>query len=247
MSSDPVDLSQARFSPLYRQIKALLLGSLERGEWRPGEAIPSELDLAGRFKVSLGTVRKAIEELSAENLLIRRQGKGTFVATHSTPQARFRFLRLRPLVDGQLYPETRLIDCRRLRATAEVARLLELKPGDGVIVLRRVLTFGGLPTVFEEISLPATIFKGLSVGKVSEFHGSLYNLFETEFGTTMIRADERISAVAGDEATAEWLSVPPGSPLLCVERVTYTYGDRPVEVRHGLYRTDRHFYANSLA
>jgi GntR family transcriptional regulator len=63
----------------------------------------------------------------------------------------------------------------------------------------------------------------------------------------MIRADERISAIAGDEAAAEWLSVPAGAPLLCVERVTYTYGDRPVEVRHGLYRTDRHFYANSLA
>ena len=72
----------ATFSPLYQQIKALILGSLQAGEWKPGEAIPSENDLAARFKVSQGTVRKAIDELASENLLVRRQGKGTFVATH---------------------------------------------------------------------------------------------------------------------------------------------------------------------
>jgi len=69
------------FSPLYQQIKALILQSLQQGEWKPGEAIPSEMDLAARFRVSQGTVRKAIDELAAENLVVRRQGKGTFVAT----------------------------------------------------------------------------------------------------------------------------------------------------------------------
>jgi GntR family transcriptional regulator len=69
------------FSPLYQQIKGLIVRSLQGGEWRPGEAIPSEIELAARYKVSQGTVRKAIDELSAENLLVRRQGKGTFVDT----------------------------------------------------------------------------------------------------------------------------------------------------------------------
>ena len=84
----------AAFSPLYRQIKGLILQGLDRGEWKPGESIPSEMDLAARFQVSQGTVRKAIDELAAEHLLIRRQGKGTFVATHHEARVRYRFLRL---------------------------------------------------------------------------------------------------------------------------------------------------------
>src|SRR3569832_453245 len=84
------------FSPLYQQIKGLILQSLQSGEWKPGEAIPSEMDLAARYRVSQGTVRKAIDELAAENLVVRRQGKGTFVATHAEHHVQYRFLRLTP-------------------------------------------------------------------------------------------------------------------------------------------------------
>src|SRR4051812_33163655 len=87
---------QPSFSPLYQQIKALLLQSLEAAEWKPGEAIPSEMDLAARFRVSQGTVRKAIDELASENLLVRRQGKGTFVSTHAEQHVQYRFLKLVP-------------------------------------------------------------------------------------------------------------------------------------------------------
>src|SRR5574339_1001217 len=96
VSSPARDDAGPAFSPLYRQIKALLTGSLQAGEWKPGEAIPSEMELAARFRVSQGTVRKAIDELAAENLVVRRQGKGTFVATHAEQQVRYRFLRLVP-------------------------------------------------------------------------------------------------------------------------------------------------------
>src|SRR5512132_1469077 len=84
------------FSPLYQQIKGLILQSLQAGEWKPGEAIPSEMELAARFRVSQGTVRKAIDELAAENLVVRRQGKGTFVSTHAEQHVRYRFLKLVP-------------------------------------------------------------------------------------------------------------------------------------------------------
>jgi GntR family transcriptional regulator len=236
------------FSPLYQQIKTLLVQGLESGEWKPGEAIPSELELAARFGVSQGTVRKAIDELAAENLLVRRQGKGTYVATHAEPRTLFRFLRLKPdSGTAEAYPESRLIECRRARAGAEVARLLDLKPGDGIMLIRRVLVFAGEPTVLDEISLPATIFKGLSAAKFNEYRGSMYNLFETEFGTRMIRADERLRAVAADANASEVLGVAEGAPLLCVDRVSFTYGDRPVEFRRGLYRTETHYYQNELA
>ena len=96
----PMAHESPTFSPLYRQIRSLITQGLETGEWRPGEAIPSETELAQRFNVSQGTVRKAIDEMAAENLLIRKQGKGTYVPSHSDPRAFFRFLRLVPLGGG---------------------------------------------------------------------------------------------------------------------------------------------------
>ena len=220
--------------------------SLESGEWRPGEAIPSEIELAARYKVSQGTVRKAIDELAADNYLMRRQGKGTFVATHDEARAQFRFLRLTPDQGPQEYAESRLLDCKRARASAEIAQLLELRAGDGLTVLRRVLNFAGEPTVFEQIYLPGTLFKNLTAEIFNEYKGSMYKLFETEFGTRMMHAAEKIRAVAADAASAELLGVAAGTPLLCVERVAYTYGDRPVEFRRGFYRTDKHYYRNEL-
>src|SRR5690606_21176071 len=68
--------------PLYKGVKLLITQGRMAGEWRPGQAIPSESRLAGRFGVSLGTVRKAIDELVAEKILVRHQGRGTFVAAH---------------------------------------------------------------------------------------------------------------------------------------------------------------------
>jgi GntR family transcriptional regulator len=235
------------FSPLYQQIKALITQSLQSGEWKPGELIPSEVELAGRFKVSQGTVRKAIDELAAENLVVRRQGKGTFVATHHEARAQFRFLRLMPDVGEPHYAESRFLEVKRLRAPAEVARQLDMKSGDSVIFIKRVQSFDGAPTILEELWLPGAIFKGLTAERLSEYKGPMYGLFESEFGTRMIHASERLRAVAAGEVEAEVLAVPSGTPLLSVERVSYTYGNKPVEVRRGLYLTARHHYQNELS
>jgi GntR family transcriptional regulator len=239
------------FSPLYQQIKVLILRDLQAGLWRPGEAIPSEGELAGRFKVSQGTVRKAIDELATENLLVRRQGKGTFVATHAEQTTQFRFLRLQP---DEAAPEgtaramhRRFIDCRRLRAPAEVARALRLRSGDAAIQIKRVLSLRDAPVVFDEIWLPAPLFKGLTAERLSGYRGPMYGLFESEFGVRMIRAEEKIRAVSADPGTAELLAVPVGAPLLSVERLSLTYGDQPVELRRGLYNTTEHHYRNDLS
>jgi len=239
--------SSPTFSPLYQQIKALITQSLQSGEWKPGELIPSEVELANRFKVSQGTVRKAIDELAAENLVVRRQGKGTFVATHHEARAQYRFLRLMPDTGEPHYPDNKILEVKRLRAPAEVARLLDIKSGDSVIFIKRVQSFDGAPTIIEELWLPGVIFKGLTVERLVEYKGPMYGLFETEFGTRMIRAAEKIRAVSADEGTAEILKVEQNTPLLSVERVSYTYGDKPVEVRRGLYLTDRHHYQNDLS
>jgi GntR family transcriptional regulator len=235
------------FSPLYQQIKAFITQGLESGEWKPGELIPSEVELAGRYKVSQGTVRKAIDELAAENLLVRRQGKGTFVATHNEDRVQFRFLRLLPDDGGSLGHDSRLVECRRLRAPAEIARQLELKPADPAVLIRRVIEFEKTPIVLDEIWLPGAMFKGLTLERLAGYVGPLYAMFETEFGTRMIRASEKIRAVAADPQVAELLQVERGFPLLSVDRVSYTYGDRPVEVRRGWYVTTHYFYQNDLS
>ncbi|UQV47582.1 GntR family transcriptional regulator [Janthinobacterium lividum] len=235
------------FSPLYQQIKALITQSLQSGEWKPGELIPSEVELAGRFKVSQGTVRKAIDELAAENLVMRRQGKGTFVSTHHEARAHFRFLRLVPDEGVPHYPESKFIEVKRVRAPADVARLMDLKSGDAVIFIKRVQYFDGVPTIVEELWLPGLIFKGLTAERLVEYKGPMYGLFETEFGTRMIRASEQIRAVCADAGAAQLLNIDLGTPLLSSERVSFTYGDKPVELRRGLYLTSRHHYQNELS
>jgi GntR family transcriptional regulator len=234
------------FSPLYQQVKASMTRGLQAGEWRPGEAIPSEMELAARFKVSQGTVRKAVDELAAENLLVRRQGKGTFVATHAEEKVQFRFLRLAPDDGEPGRMERRFIDCRRMRAPTDVARALSLQGGESVLQVRRLLSFRGAPVVLDDIWLPSALFKGLTAERLSEYRGPMYGLFETEFGVRMIRAEEKIRAVAATTSVAELLAVPPSAPLLGVERLSLTYGDRPVELRRGLYNTASHHYRNEL-
>jgi GntR family transcriptional regulator len=242
--------STPAFSPLYQQIKVLILKSLQAGEWKPGEMIPSEMDLAGRFRVSQGTVRKAVDELAAEHLVIRRQGKGTFVATHAEQHVQYRFLRLMPDsgdVSSEGPAERKIIDCRRLRAPADVARPLALRNGEAVLQLRRVLSFQGTPTIVEDVWLPGGPFKGLTADRLASYGGPMYALFETEFGVRMVRAEEKIRAIAADAAFASLLDVQEGEPLLSVERIAYTYNDVPMELRRGLYRTDTHHYKNALS
>lgn len=238
------------FSPLYQQIKGLILQSLQVGEWKPGEAIPSEMDLAVRFRVSQGTVRKAIDDLAAENLVVRRQGKGTFVATHAERHVQYRFLRLLPdsgdaSVEGPA--ERHIIDCKRVRASAEVARALGLRAGDAVVQTRRILSFVSVPTILEEIWLPGLAFKGLTAEQMANYPGPTYAMLEVDFGVRMVRAEEKIRAVLPDPEQAALLQVTCATPLLSVERLAYTYNDIPMELRRGLYRTDTHHYRNELS
>ncbi len=238
--------SSPTFSPLYRQIRELLTRSLESGEWRPGEMIPSESELAARFGVSQGTVRKAIDEMSAEHLLVRKQGRGTFVSSHSDPHSVFRFLSIRAN-EGELPPLKSVpLECWRAKAGAEVARVLGIEVGAPVIVVRRLLRFGNTPAVFDELYLPGELFADLTLDVLKNSKVSLYNLFESQFAVPMVRAEERLSAVSADRLSAELLQVTEGSPLLLVERVSYSYGNKPVEWRKGVCATQHFHYCNQL-
>lgn len=245
-SRSPARPPAPTFSPLYRQIKDFLIRSLESGEWGPGDAIPSEGELAQRFNVSQGTVRKAIDEMAAENLLVRRQGKGTFVATHDDPRSFYRFLRLVPDGGQVAQAASDPFSCEMIKAAADVASALEIREGDPVILVRRVLRFNGEAVVYDQIYLIPELFSGLTLERLRGGERSLYSLFENDFGVRMISAEERLRAVAADAESADRLGVATGDALLLVERTAYTYGNRPVEWRRGLYCTRHHYYRNEL-
>jgi GntR family transcriptional regulator len=241
-----VNLPIASFSPLYEQIKAMILSSLQASEWLPGEAIPSEMELAARYAVSQGTVRKAIDELASQGLLVRRQGKGTFVATHQEDDWQYRFLRLAPDSGEKFHLTTQFLSCEKTKATPHVANLLKLKAGDPIIHIDRVQSFAGQPVVYEEIFLPGVRFKGLDLDALNSWHGPVYAFYESQYATHMVRAEEKIKAIGADAILAKHLNLVPGAPLLSVERVAFTYGNKPVEIRHARYDTSDQHYENKL-
>ena len=234
------------FRPLYEQIKALLTNSLVAGEWKPGEAIPSEMELASRYRVSQGTVRKAIDELAAEHILLRRQGKGTYVASHSEPDYQYRFLRVKPDSGERVHPGNVFFGLERTTASEEIARALAIAPSESIVTFKRVMSFAGRAVILDEIAFAAAQFPGFTLQELEDFHGSVYGFYETVFGVRMIRAAERLRAVAADSVAAAHLQVEPGAPLLRVDRIAYTYGDKPVEWRRGHCVTEGFSYCNDL-
>jgi GntR family transcriptional regulator len=239
-------LISPNYRPLYEQIKVLITQSLIGGEWRPGEIIPSEIELAARYKVSQGTVRKAIDSLSAENILIRRQGKGTFVATHNADVIKLRFLRLTSVSGNKELLQNEFISCVKTKADANISKILGIKAGAATIEIKRLLTFSGRPLIYDHIIVPAVPFKGLNGAKVEECNGSMYSMYESQFGVRMIRAEERLKAVGATTEVAIALGLQEGYPLLSIERVSFTYGDKPMEWRLGLCLTDDHHYLSEL-
>lgn len=238
--------SSPAFRPLYQQIKTLITQSLISGEWRPGEAIPSETELASRYNVSQGTVRKAINELADENLVVRQQGRGTFVASHSEERRQFHFLRLNPDKGERVYPKGELLSCRRTKADAVTARLLEVVSGSALVVIQRIMRVNDEPVSWEEIRVPANLFKGLSPTRIHEYGCKMYSMFESAFGIRILQVAEQLKAVPAEADVANRLGVPEGSPLLRIERVAYTFGDKPVEWRRTLCNTKSFHYMTKI-
>ena len=224
----------------------MILASLQASEWLPGDAIPSEMELAARYAVSQGTVRKAIDELAAQNLLIRRQGKGTFVATHQEEDFQYRFLRLEPDSGEKLHLKNQFLACENIPSDPYIARLLKIKPGDSIIRIDRIQSSAGRPIAFEEIWLPEARFKGLNLEMLNAWPGPMYAFYESEYATHMVRAEEKIKAVLAGSDLAKYLQISEGAAFLSVERVAFTYGNKPVEIRHARYDTNGQHYDNKL-
>lgn len=236
----------AAYQPLYRQIKHLITESLVAGEWRPGEPIPSEVELAQRYSVSQGTVRKAISELAEQNLLVRHQGKGTFVASHSEERKNFPFLRITPDSGSLDAVSAKLIDLWRIKLDAESARRLCVPEAASAYLIRRLLAPAGNTVMYEEIRLPATVFDGLAAETVEAHHCMLYSMYESMFDVRILSVDERVKAVAAEGEIAARLEVDDATPVLLIDRVAYTYDNKPVELRRSYCNTCGYHYRNRI-
>lgn len=229
-------------TPLYLQVKRAVLDALAAGEWKQGEAIPPEKLLAERFGVSIGTLRKAIDDLTAENILVRHQGRGTFVAIHAQNQHFFRFFRIVRQDGEKTYPTTELLRFRRVRANEETRSKLLLGAGTHVFEFVNRLSLHGDQVLIDTIAVPEALFMGLTEAQLRERPSTLYSFYQNTFGINVIGTAENARAITADDDHAALLGVAPGSPLLELRRVAYSYNRQPVEWRVSRVNTQRYEY-----
>lgn len=242
----PAALSAGTPSPRYKAVKNTLMRGLVAGEWKPGQAIPSEWRLAERAGVSVGTIRRAVDELVAENILQRRQGSGTFVTMHTEDHQLYYFFHIVRKSGGKEPPTHELLSFRSENADARSARLLRIAPRAPVYRIHNVLKLSGRPVVFDDITLPAASFPDLTKALFAARAGTIYGLYQARYGINVIRISERLSAARASAGQAAGLKLRRGEPALMIQRVAYTYHDTPVEFRVSCVDTRQHEYLSDL-
>jgi GntR family transcriptional regulator len=233
--------------PLYRAVKRSLLRAIERRDCAPGDALPSEGTLARAFGVSIGTVRHAVDELVAEHILNRQQGRGTFVAVHNADRFLFQFFHVERSDGLREVPKVELVLFERARAEEEHAAALGLKAGDPVLRIENRLLLQGRPVIHDRLTLSTLLFRGLSEKRFRERPSTIYHLYETEFAISVTRARERARAAGADRPAARVLGIAPGTPVMELHRTALTFGDKPVEHRVSIINTAHHDYVHLLS
>jgi len=226
--------------PLYEEIKETLIARLASDQWRPGELLPSELKLAETFEVSQGTVRRALDELVAQGLLARHQGRGTAVTKH-TPFGFFHLFR----DDGaRELPESKTLRISVNAASRSERDALELGPAKKVIRITRVRYLNLDPKIFETIVLPKELFSPIAKMDARNLPNTVYNFYEREFGIPVVGKRERLRACSASQMESRYLSVDVGTSLLEIECLAYSHRRQPIELRISRCLTDEHYYCN---
>ena len=231
---------------LYRAVGRSLLESIEAGIHPPASMLPSEAALAAAFGVSMGTLRKAVDDLVARGLLVRRQGRGTFVATHTADRALLHYFRLERHDGLRESPSVDVIGLARIAADAESASALGIAEGAPALQIEQRLALQGATVGHELLVLPAALFKGMSEKALLANAGALYAWYQSEFGVTVVRATERAAAVIAERRVRDALGLPAGAAVLRVGRQAFGLRDRPVEYRRSHFDTQRHDLVSAL-
>lgn len=219
---------------LHLQVYSALMQLIIGGHWKPGVTLPNEHELAREFGVSSGTVRRALEKLEADNLLERRQGRGTFVIDHAGGEPAKRFNNIRDRNGQRVAPISgRVLDQNIGPATqTEQARLM-ISANDKVLRVRRVNDHDGRPYMYEEASLAMGRMPRLSDNEpVGNY---LIASLARKYGAHLARAVEKLSFAEGaSPEIAELLMVEPGARLLNLDRVVFSVSGEPIEWRVAL-------------
>lgn len=232
--------------PLYRQVKEHLIRDIAGGRFPVTDPLPSEQRLAARFGVSQGTVRRALDDLARESLVIRQQGRGTFVHAHGTERGRFHFFHLVAPDGERRLPTSRVLSLTRRRGTSAEILALNLPTTAEVIELRRVREFRGQRAILETIVLPHALFPELASFNKADVPNTLYQLYQERFGVIIHRAVEQITAEAAGREDVTYLGLDRGAPLLRIERIAQTLDGTPVELRISHCDTRHQAYLSDL-
>lgn len=235
-----------RPDPLYKRVKSEIVESLREGRWKHGQALPGESTLAAGFGASIGTVRKAVDELVAENILVRQHGRGTFVASHTRDYMLNVFFTIVDRRGGKTFPETELVAFKRGRADVSTSRQLEIATGAPVLQIQTLLRLGGQPAIVDNIRLPAALFPDLTEHAFLNRDTTVYGLYQMRYGITVVRTVEAIEAALADTRTRALLGLQAPAPVLRIVRTAYTYRDQPVDTRVRYVRTTHHRYLSVL-
>ncbi|VVD26902.1 GntR family transcriptional regulator [Paraburkholderia dioscoreae] len=230
--------------PLYEIVRARILERLRTGQWTAGDKIPAEPQLAEEFGVGIGTIRRAVEELVAERLLIRRAGRGTIVAKFADEHA---FDQYFSFVDttGELMKVTaRLLRFGKERASPALASTLRLERGARLATADNLRLHDDVPVMLDRLWMPLDVFPDLDAGKFEARRGSIYGFYQEHFGISVVRVVEDLGGAAADEEAARALNIEVGAPVLRIERTAYTFKDQPVEFRVRLADSSRCSYRN---
>jgi GntR family transcriptional regulator len=233
--------------PLYEKVRDALAADLANSTYPPGTALPNERELAAHHGVSIGTLRTAVNSLVNDGMLIRQQGRGTFVAHHDRDRLRFYFYHV--VEHGKTkehYPDVGLVGFTKERADAEVAAALRLDRGAMVYHLRNRVGLAGTVVNVDDIWLCAKRFAGLEEAAIRDRHSTLYQLYQAQFNLTVVRTSERLRATPCSAAHAALLNVTEGASVLQIRRLAFAYDGTPIEWRISTVNTEHHEYASEL-
>lgn len=231
---------------LYREVKRRLIADIESGTVPPGDALPNESELASRFEVSIGTVRRAVDELVSDHILVRQQGRGTFVRRLDKARFMFQFFKIEARDGTREFPQVRLHAFSKGRATLEEVQLLGMESAASVYRIDNVLSLKGRPVIHDRIVIAASRFVGLTKQIFVNRSGTIYELYQTEFGVTVVGADEKVRAESVDDISAKILALPSGAPVLRIKRVARTFDQKPVELRISIVDSREFEYVSSM-
>lgn len=236
----------ARGSSLYQSIKSKIVQEIQSGILMPGAMLPNERDLSSRFDVAIGTLRRAVDDLVAEGILIRQQGRGTFVVLQDRDRFMFQYFRISARQGQREFPLVKLLSFNKARASIEEAIALGMQAGQPVLKIVNVLSLGGKPVILDKIAIAQHSFPSLTKEIFKNRPGTIYELYQIQFGLTVIGGVERVRAAAADALASEHLGIAQDQPLLQINRVAHTFGNQAVEYRISMVNTEEFDYVSHL-